>query len=457
MKMELDSALVRLMEEFANKGVELYVVGGYVRSRLLNLPIKDVDLCSAWTPEQIKEIDLDGIHISEREFGMGTLTISQQTEGGVRHYEYTAFRTDNYRLDGGHRPLGVTFTKSLEEDSLRRDFTINALYAKQDGVVIDPTNRGILDIHAKKIAQVRPDTLSQDALRILRMVRFSSSLGFGIQKETYLAARENIHKLEAISKERLRDELFLTILADTAYGKKEAVLNGLMMLKDLGVFGYSLPELTEGCGFLQLSQYHAYDVLDHSIHACACSPPDLVTRLAALLHDVAKPSTYRQDGTMYAHNKKGAEMALTMLKRLKVDTATCKNVAELVYWHMFDLTNEAKPKAVIRLIVILGKEQFLRLCDLREADFEGSGRGMEATSAQKWRMILKQLEERGAPIKISDLAVDGNDIMKELEISPGKRVGEILKCLHQIALKKPSQNNYTSLIRYAKMIDARFK
>jgi len=471
----LDAALASLMERFSQKGITLYVVGGYVRDSLLESSAgvklhkkrtrettfreeatRDVDVCAAAPPDVLAGLQIEGVTIAEKSYGMGTLSLTQHWNGQTYSYEYTAFRADHYRQGGAHRPDGVTFTDRMEVDAARRDFTVNALYAGQDGLVLDPTGRGLSDLAQQTIAQVLDETLSQDALRILRMVRFACALGFAIDPATWRTARANVRHLANISAERIRDELFLILLGDVTYGRKDAVLRALRMLRDLGALGYILPELLEGAGFEQKKQYHAYDVLDHNLHACAAAPPDLVTRLAALLHDIAKPSAYARDGNMYAHGDDGADMAAAALARLRAGNELAANVSQLVRYHMFDLDNRAKERAVIRLITKLGKERFLRLCDLREADFIGSGRGMKADSAHKWRTILRKLEEAGAPLHKKQLAVNGNDIMQELSIGPGKRVGDILSALHIIALKKPSQNTYQSLIRYAKIIDAHY-
>ena len=156
---------------------------------------------------------------------------------------------------------------------------------------------------------------------------------------------------------------------------------------------------------------------------------------------------------MYGHDKAGAEIARAALRELRFDADTTDAVCALVGAHMFDLDNGAKKKAVVRQLMRLGERQFLRLADLREADFRGSGKGNPALSAEKWRKTLRELKEKGAPITRAQLAVDGNDIMRELGLEPGRQVGELLSALHAYALKKPAQNSYKNLIRYAKIIN----
>jgi len=431
----------------------VYLVGGYVRNWLLGYGGGDLDVTSSAPPEALAALASEEIALEERAYGLGTVVLKQRFGGRLYVYEYTAFRKDNYGRGGAHTPQSVVFTDDIRADALRRDFTINALYMDAKGNIADPTGRGEKALARREIEQVAPETLTQDALRILRMARFSSELGFAVEPETWRCAKAHVKGLRDISKERIRDEFVKILLADTKYGNKDGVLSGLHALKALGAFPCIVPPLTEGNGMGQNAQYHAYDVFEHSLRVCACAPPDLVTRLAALLHDIAKPCVYRETGKMYGHDKRGAEIAEAALRDLRFDAATVAAVGGLVRAHMFDLDNRARKKAVVRMIVKLGEEQFLRLADLREADFCGSGKGNPALSAQKWRDELAALHEQNAPIRRAQLAVNGNDLMRELGIPQGKRVGELLNALHAYALKKPTQNSYKNLLRYAKIID----
>ncbi|MGI6152664.1 MAG: CCA tRNA nucleotidyltransferase [Christensenellaceae bacterium] len=456
-KIDLGAPLRHLLEQFGQKNIALFCVGGCVRNKLLSLPVKDIDVCAAHPPASLLDLSFKNIMIHPREYGLGTLIIEQCFEDAQYTYEYTAFRKDNYGRQGSHKPEHIQYTSDILEDAKRRDFTINALYADKTGAVADPTGRGLADLERRSVAQIMPFTISEDALRIMRMVRFACTLGFSIEPDTLTAAKENISKLANISKERVRDEFFMILLADTAYGQKDGVLRGLELLKELGALQYIIPSLLSGEGFAQNAEYHKYDVLDHAIHSCAAAPPDLITRLAALLHDIAKPSVYFRDHNMYAHPEDGAHMAEQTLAALRTPKDITEKVSGLVRRHMFDLGNSAKEKAVLRLLSKLGREQFLRLIELRRADFLGSGKGNEAKSADKWQAILEKLEQSNAPIEKSALKVNGHDIMKELQIGPSPLVGHILAELHTIALKKPSQNNYKSLIRYARMIYTRYR
>lgn len=430
-----------------------YLVGGYVRNCVLKLAGTDLDIASSAPPQALCALPAPEFLVEERAFGLGTVVVKQRFEGRLYTYEYTAFRCDSYGRGGAHAPRSVRFTDSMEEDAQRRDFTVNALYMGADGSVLDPTGRGLRAAGEGVIGQVTDGTLSEDALRILRMARFAAELGFTVEQATWECARAHVDGLADISRERIRDELVKILMADVKYGKKDGVLRGLHILKELGALSDIVPALAEGDGMEQNAQYHAYDVLEHSLRTCACAPPDLITRLAALLHDVGKPGVFREYGKMYGHDKAGAEIARAALRELRFDADTTDAVCALVGAHMFDLDNGAKKKAVVRQLMRLGERQFLRLADLREADFCGSGKGNPALSAEKWRKTLRELKEKGAPITRAQLAVDGNDIMRELGLEPGRQVGELLSALHAYALKKPAQNSYKNLIRYAKIIN----
>ncbi len=452
MNIHMDEHLLQLGHWFEAAGGGLLAVGGLVRNKLLGLPTADTDVCAPVPVERVMAIQTDEYAVVPQPFGLGTVVIIQRLGKAEHTYEYTEFRRDSYGRGGIHRPREVQFTDDIAVDALRRDFTVNALYADMRGEVQDPTGRGLKDLQAKTIRMTHPQTMVEDALRILRMVRFACELGFEIEEDTFAAAKDNAHNLDNISAERLRDEFFKILMADVQYGRTGAVYRGLDLLRQLGAIGRIVPGIAEGEDFAQSPKYHKYPVMEHLFRTCGAAAPDLRVRLAALLHDIAKPASLKQDGNMYDHPKMGAEAALAVLQNLRASKALADDVAQLVACHMFDLDNSAGRKAVVRMITKLGREQFLRLCMLREADFAGSGMGEEPKSATKWRAVLRELEEQGAPIERSKLAINGDDIMRELNIPPGKTVGELLKKAHAHALKKPSQNNYKSLVRYAKMV-----
>lgn len=447
------SAPLQMVADAAKRsGFDIYAVGGAVRNQLLGYTEKDTDLCGPQTAEEMRVIASSNITVTDAVNGLGTALILC----GGEHFEYTAFRTDSYAPGGSHTPDRVQFTTDIAVDARRRDFTVNALYMDlASGRILDPLGTGRADLKRRILRQVRSETMDEDALRILRMVRFAAQLGFTVDEETFAAARLRVPGLKDISGDRIRDELYLMLLSDVPYGRPGAPAKALLMLRDLGALDYVLPGLMDGAGFAQNEKYHRYDVLEHQIAACAAAPPDLRTRLAALLHDIAKPAVFRKNGNMHEHPKEGAEQTRRLLKRLNASSGIICDTSQLVAEHMFDLANTAKPKAIRRHILKMGPEQYERLADLREADFAGSGRGSIPKSADKWRTVLAEMKTQNAPFQMSDLAVNGTDIMRELGLEPGPQVGTILRALLPYAAERPSRNNYNCLLNYARMLKDR--
>lgn len=433
----------------AEHGMRVYTVGGAVRNSLLGLEAADYDLCGPQSAEDMEACASGDIVVTDTVNGLGTARVRCAGQS----FEYTAFRADSYRPGGAHTPSEVVFTTSIDVDAARRDFTVNALYADPlTGEVLDPLGTAMADLEAGILRQAHDDAMHEDALRILRMVRFSAQLGFQPDEATYEAARRHVSDLTSISAERIRDELFLILLSDVPYGKIGAPARGILMLRDLGALEYVIPELKAGDGFVQKTKFHRYDVLGHQVATCAAAPPDLTTRLAALLHDVAKPEVFVEDGNMHRHAQVGQMRVQTILKRLHAPRTMIRQVSELVRWHMFDLDNTAKKKTIRRWILRMGPEQYARLADLREADFVGSGMGNTAKSADKWRQVLRDMLTESAPLRVRDLAINGDDLMRELKMSPGPQIGSILDGLLVLAAQRPSRNTYNCLLNYAKML-----
>jgi tRNA nucleotidyltransferase (CCA-adding enzyme) len=447
---------------FHKKGIPLYAVGGFVRNSLLHLPLTDFDICSAMLPEEAAAfMRLEGAHVIEKALDFGTIEIHYLFEGKKHVFEHTTLRKDFYGEGGSHRPLRVVFTDDLALDAVRRDFTINAIYADAlSGEVIDITGRGLPHLLEGVIAAAHDDphqTLQDDGLRLLRLVRFACELGFSIDPALWRAACEKSSLLKDISAERIRDELVKIMLSDTKYPQRTQGAyphkNGLLMLKNLGALEMILPSLLQGVGVGQNTQYHVYDVFSHSIQAFAVSPPDLQSRLAALLHDTAKPLAFSSQGNMYGHERYGAEIARDELKALAFDNKTIDTVSLLIKNHMFDLQNKAKPLTVRKKAAELGIALFEKLIALRRSDFIGSGKPLETVeSADKWQAVLAEMIEEKTPFLEKDLKITGTDIMKALGIAEGTLVGEIKKRLLALCIARPSQNTQKSLLRHAKNI-----
>ncbi len=434
----------------ATRGLHLYLCGGCVRNTLLGIPVNDWDITGPNDPAQLAQMEAEDVQVADKAYGLGTFIIRHKFEGTWTVYEYTSFRTDNYDRKGGkHYPNAVRFTNNIDEDAARRDFTINALYADAQGQVLDPTKRGLQDLTRRRLMQITPETLQSDALRILRMARFAAQLGLTVQPQTLECATRYASQVHDLSAERVREELNKILMADAAYGSG-SVMTGLSLLHRTGVLRVLIPELYEGEGVRQNPVYHRYDVLQHALHACAQSKPDLTLRWAALLHDVGKPRAFAQYGNFYEHPKIGARLAHDILTRLRCEAQMILQVQTLIAHHMYDLDNAARRKSVTHLILKLGVDPFRLLCDLRDADFDGSGMGNTAQSSEKWREVLHAMQEKKAPLSVQDLAIGGKDLMEELRIPAGPLIGTLLRDCLIYAAKKPSQNNKASLLRYAK-------
>ena len=447
---------------FLKNGTRAYAVGGFVRNTLLNLPYADLDICSALPPTDASALMREaGFHVVEKALDFGTIEIHFIFEGQKTIFEHTTLRKDFYGEDGSHRPQRVVFTNDLREDAVRRDFTVNALYADlTTGEVLDITGRGLAHLRQGMIAAAHEDpyqTIKDDGLRLLRLVRFACELGFEIDPSLWDAAYEKISLLTDISAERIRDEVAKIMLSDSKYPQltKNTLPHkkGLLMLNYLSALQFVFPSLLLGMGIGQNTQYHAYDVFTHCIQAFAVSDPELTGRLAALLHDAGKPAALMENGNMHGHEIRGAEIAQSELKALAFDNKTIDTVALLIKNHMFDLQNMAKPLTIRKKAAELGADMFRKLIALRRADFIGSGKPMAMVeSADRWQKILDEMLAEKAPFTENDLNISGNDIMQALNIPEGALVGLIKKRLLAVCIARPSQNSRRFLLTHAKNI-----
>lgn len=443
--------LSMLARAFGEAGHTLYAVGGMVRNALLGLPVSDADVCSAMRPDDVMALcEKCGFGCSPKGAAFGTLDIVMDQGGAREKFEYACFRSEAYARGGAHRPEKVAYSDSLEKDAFRRDFTANALYLDiLENKVVDPTG-GMGDLQCKLIRATSPEPgviMGDDALRILRMARFAAQLGFAIDPPTLAAAREHAAGLRNISPERIWEELVKLLLADARYGAgRESLLYGLEALHKCGAYEIFLPELAACAGVKQKAQYHAYDVLAHTLHATAAAPAELSIRLAMLLHDVGKPKALAEHGKMHGHELAGMDMAEEALLRLRCPNALRREATLLVRWHMYDLKGEARACKIRKRFVELGKDIAHKLCDVREADVHGSGLwDGPVPTAERWRDILSCMEREGAPFVESELACTGDDIAQWLSLKPGKRIGEIKRALLLHCACKPGDNTKQKL------------
>ena len=416
--------------------VPLYAVGGFVRDSLLGFNQSDIDVASSLPPEKVKSL-LSGTEYEVKDGSKKLFTLI--IKHGDFSYEYTTFRKDSYT--SGHRPISVVAVTDIKEDALRRDFKINAIYYDiKNACLADPLN-GIGDLNSKIISTTRApeDVFGEDGLRLMRLARIASSIGFSIDEKTLDGAKRNALLINEISPERIKDELNKILIADTFYGKQNAQVNGLKILNDIGVLKIILPEITDGIGLEQNPLYHKYDVFGHSLKTVECAPPSI--RLAALLHDVAKPYMKINTGRYRGHDKQGSIMARNILTRLRYPLATINEISRLVEIHMFNLNNDARPNT-IRKFILNNKDILDKFFLLKYADTYGGGTFTEKLipSAENIRDEYKKMLDENVPFSVSDLLVDGNDLFAFPTLPPNKR-GE---CLNELLLQcaySPSQFN----------------
>lgn len=445
--------LMEAAKAFQNERAPLYLVGGWPRNRLLGLPPGDLDVSSALPPVRASEIfsAVPGVRVLPRDTKMGTFGV---LSGGLQA-EYTAFRTESYGPGGAHRPEEVRFGATMRQDALRRDFTVNALYHDiAAGRDEDPLG-GLPDLEARLLRTCRAsaETFADDGLRLMRLVRFATELGFGIERETFETARDNAPLLKDISPERVQAELNKILLADTRYPGKEynesPVLAGLRLLDELGLLETAVPEFGPCRGLAQRADYHDHDVLLHLLHAAACAPAALNLRLAALLHDIGKPAAMRQSGRMLGHDKLGEGMAREVLTRLRYPNAVVDEVAALVRAHMYDLDGRTGEGRLRLFFVKLGKGRAWKLVDIRRSDVCGSREERQAGDpAAKWVRLLTKMDEEHVPWTEKELNI-GGDELAELAGGPGEAVGRLKAALHEHAVLHPKDNSRETLLKLA--------
>ena len=437
MKFELPSALCAFARTLKADGIALYAVGGCVRDALLGRPVHDVDLTSRLRPEELTErAQAFGLDARIVQKTLGTVLLS--TDG--RTFEHTTFRTESYGAGGEHRPDAVSFADSPEKDAFRRDFSVNALYTDiETGEIVDPTN-GLADLRRRVLRTTTADPaiiLRDDGLRILRLVRFAAALGFSIDQDTWEAAKANAALLGDVAWERKRQELDRILLDKHVY-------EGLTRMRDVGALPYVLPECVDCDGMQQRRDHHRYDVLEHLFHTCAETPDELGCRLIGLLHDVGKPETRRLDGNLYAHDIQSERIAREMLIRLRYPNALIDRVCFAIRAHMFDIADTASEATIRRRFAQWGRARTQDVIMIREADVRGSGYKL-SYRAERFRSVYDAMQKEGAPFSESELCVSGEDIMRELGLPKGERVGRIKRQLLLHCAVHPCENQRETL------------
>lgn len=436
--MQLPESVLHCIRTLEDAGFRCYAVGGCVRDSLLGLTPQDYDLCTDALPQQIANL-----------FAGHTLVRSGEKHGTIgvvldgQVYEITTFRTEGGYTDSRH-PDWVRFVPNLQEDLSRRDFTVNAMaYSPREGY-IDPFG-GKEDLHAGILRTVGDPTarFTEDALRILRGLRFSVRFSLEPEPATEMAMNRLSPLLEKLARERVFDELCKLILQ----------INAHELLRFAPVLCRAIPALAPCLGFLQHSPHHAHDVLTHTAYVVEGVPPILPLRWAALLHDIAKPRMFTLDetgrGHFHGHAAAGAELADEVLRQLRAPTALREQVVFLVEHHM---TGFAPDKKLLRRrLGKYGVENCLLLLQLQKAD-DGAKGVPGDNNPELFRQVealLQEVLQEEACLTVKDLAIDGKDLLA-LGFAPGKRLGQVLEHLLELVQQECLENERAALLSAAK-------
>ena len=439
MKIELPRKVVLIIKNLQRHGYDAYAVGGCVRDSILNRKPEDWDITTSAKPEQVKRIFRRTVDTGIEH---GTVTVLIGKDG----FEVTTYRVDGLYDDGRH-PKEVTFTSRLEEDLKRRDFTINAMAYNDDERLVDAFG-GMRDLNYHLIRCVGDpkERFSEDALRILRAVRFSAQLAFPIEPETAEAIKSLAPNLEKISAERIQAELVKLLVSDHPERIQDAC--------ELGITKVVLPEWDDMVGVKQNTPHHKYDVAAHTVHALQNVKNDKVLRLTMLFHDMGKPVMKTTDENGRDHFKGHAiaseQIAKTVMKRLKFDNDTIRKVTKLVAYH--DYRMEPTGANVRRAMHEIGVELFpyylaVRLADTKaQSSYERRGKLENIIQIRElYRNALRNKE----CVTLKDLAVTGTDLIN-LGIAPGKELGTLLNELLDMVIEDPAWNQKGKLCDYVK-------
>ena len=430
-----------IVDTITDAGFEAYVVGGCVRDSVLGREPVDWDITTSAKPEQVKALFQRTIDTGLQH---GTVTVMLDREG----YEVTTYRVDGEYEDGRH-PKKVTFTPNLEEDLKRRDLTINALaYNDRTGLVdmfggMDDMEAGVVRCVGEPEAR-----FGEDALRILRAIRFSAQLGYEIEAHTLEAIRHLAPSLCKISAERIQAELVKLLLSPHP--------DYLRVAYACGVTKVFLPEFDRAMETEQRHPHHCFTVGEHILHSLCHVEADKVLRLTMLLHDLGKPDALTVDGEgvthFFDHASLGAQMAEKILRRLKFDNDTMDMVCKLVRYHDYGNSQELDMNMVRRAANKIGEDAFPALFAVKRADILAQSeyqRQEKLDKVEEWSRLYEEVMARGQCVALKDLAVTGADLIAE-GWRPGKELGNTLKQLLELVLEYPECNTRERLLEEAK-------
>lgn len=464
--------LTAVMKEYQEAGFEIYLVGGGVRNLLMDKVPENCDLTTNATPEQSLEVLEKHEPFYNNDFG--TVSYNLTVNGNNELYEITTYRSEKEYSDF-RRPDNVSWGKTLEDDVTRRDFTVNAMVVGLTGnkyELIDLVG-GLEDFEKGLIRAVgeAETRFGEDALRMMRAIRFAAKLGFSIEKDTLKAISSQAQLLKNISRERVRDEMMKIIGSDYP-------TDGISLLISTGLMENIIPEVLEARGVMQ-GGHHTLTVLDHMLETLKnCSSPDPIVRFAAFIHDIGKPRSqrfkcrkcgkmyrdlneemtmcancgYKQSTrgmiTFYGHEVIGERMAKEICERLRFKNKETEKIVTLVRMHMFAYQPEMTDAAIRRIIRKVGKENIADMVLLRIADRKGSG---SKTTSWRFMELQKRIgEQLFEPMEINDMKVNGRDVMEILGVKPGPIIGKILKELFDEVLEDTGKNNKEYLVQRIK-------
>ncbi len=437
-----------VIDEVKKNGFEAYAIGGSVRDLLMDRPTKGWDFTTNATPEELLRIFPDSFY--DNQFGTVGIKIRGTDETVVDVYEITTYRSEEGYKDHRH-PDKISWGKTLAGDLGRRDFTINAI-ACDGQKIVDPYD-GQKDLGNKIIRTVGnpDDRFKEDALRMMRAIRQASELGFMIDPQTLEAIKKNASLLKEISIERVRDELLKLLTSSYA-------ADGILLLKSCGLLSHIIPELIPAFDVQQKSpkRHHIYDVGTHCVMAMKhCPSKDPIIRLATLLHDVGKVATFKKDETglitFYNHEVVGARIARSICYRLKLSKKQIDKVVTLIRWHQFSVDERQTDSAIRRIIRHVEKENLDDMLALRIGDRLGGG--AQETS---WRLELfkkRLIDVQKQPFSVTDLKINGFDVMKTLGVKPGPIIGKLLNQLFAEVEAGTLKNERDALLKRLKELN----
>jgi tRNA nucleotidyltransferase (CCA-adding enzyme) len=441
--------VVSVLRTLRGAGKQAWLAGGAVRDLLRGVAAQDFDVATDAVPEEVVRLFPRVIPTGMQH---GTVTVLI----GEHKVEVTTFRGEGPYEDG-RRPSSVTFLRDIDGDLSRRDFTVNAIAWDPIGGALRDPFHGVEDLRRCRLRAVGDALVRfrEDGLRPLRAVRFASTLRLAIEPPTRRAISETLDVFSKVAMERVREELVKLLVRGAPPSR------GLRLMQRTGLLGRVMPELLESVGFVQ-NRYHRWDVWQHTLRTVDAAPPDLVVRLAALLHDVAKPrSAAPKEGspgehTFYDHEKLGARMTEDILQRLKFPRRETERVALLVAEHNWHFQPEWNDATVRRVLARVGVENLPALWALRRADLTARGRlveeGLSNQAAAEGR--FQREIDRAAALRVTDLAIGGDDVMRELRIPAGRIVGQVLSRLLERVLDDPDLNTREALLRLVPEIAA---